>query len=833
VLRFAGDSTATGTIGDGTHQLGKLIVAGGTGKTVTVTGTGDIALVKVAGAGTLQFSDTINSGSGIGGVAIAYSADGTVKFNKASGGNLISTITNTSGAAAGTVLFANTSGTNSVTGDIGATGTGALAHVTLSGAGGTTSAAGSVYAPVNFTGDATFQMTGANKTLSGAVTTGTGGTGTVEFNGGAGTSTVTSDMGVSGTALKKVLISGATTVSTAGNVYAPVSITNDGGLTVAADKVVSGAITNDQLAASKGTVIFSGATTLSSDIGTSVASHDLKAVTFGGTTSLGNNVYAKTVSLGGGSGVTYTMTGSKTIGSAVAAGSTSLAAATTLDLGAYTLTQGGTSGSSFSAADTSAIKLTVGSSQATTGQIVLGGGTSKFANGGTITVTPTISGTVIHSGDKVALVSGGGAAPTVGTINVTGSGLISWTAAQGAVGTDRFSGNTTVNDVVLTATVANASTALSGISTGGGAAVNVLTAYTGSNAKLVGLSNALMNASTVDAKKGGEQLKADSTGASITAATGATSASLATVTGRSSQTLLASTNGTGISSGEALKGMGFWAQGFGSSGSQGTISGQAGYDAATGGVALGADAKVSDSVRVGIAGSWATTQVDNKVGAGGISGNGTSIDSYQGTLYATYMGKPWYVNGAFSGTVHNYDTTRKVAFGAFTDTVKGSHDGTQYTVKVDGGYPVAVGKAVVTPFAGVTYSNLNQDAYTETSANGAGLTINSVSFDSYKSQLGAKVSTTLEAYGRNFVPELRASWVHEFNNKAVDTTAAFAAGGSTFVTPGVKPGAEAAVIGVGATIVGKSNIALTANYDAELRDSFVGHTGSLQLRADF
>lgn len=68
---------------------------------------------------------------------------------------------------------------------------------------------------VNFTADGTLQM-GANRTLTGSITTGTTSTGSLKF---LGASTVTGDIGVNaGNVLKLVDIGSTSTVAFAGNV---------------------------------------------------------------------------------------------------------------------------------------------------------------------------------------------------------------------------------------------------------------------------------------------------------------------------------------------------------------------------------------------------------------------------------------------------------------------------------------------------------------------------------------------------------------------------------------------------------------------------------------
>ena len=76
------------------------------------------------------------------------------------------------------------------------------------------------------------------------------------------------------------------------------------------------------------------------------------------------------------------------------------------------------------------------------------------------------------------------------------------------------------------------------------------------------------------------------------------------------------------------------------------------------------------------------------------------------------------------------------------------------------------------------------------------------------------------------------SWGHQFYDDAVAITANVA-GGWQFVTPGVRPALNSALITSGVNWKTSNNMALTATYSGEIKDEYVGHGGLVQLRMGF
>ncbi|MBF0569921.1 MAG: hypothetical protein HQL18_04025, partial [Candidatus Omnitrophica bacterium] len=173
-LTVEGTSALSGQVGDNVNSLA-VVNAGYATKTATFNNVVYAQTMNVAGTGTINLN-----GAGTLGLAgaLVYQANGLV--NLADGRNIVGNVTNTSGSAAGTLELL---GTSTVTGTIGATGAGALSKVEGGAAGKTATLDGNVFATtVNVSGGGAIALTSGH-TITGAVTTTTGGTGTLTLLG--------------------------------------------------------------------------------------------------------------------------------------------------------------------------------------------------------------------------------------------------------------------------------------------------------------------------------------------------------------------------------------------------------------------------------------------------------------------------------------------------------------------------------------------------------------------------------------------------------------------------------------------------------------------------
>ena len=440
----------------------------------------------------------------------------------------------------------------------------------------------------------------------------------------------------------------------------------------------------------------------------------------------------------------------------------------------------------------------------------------------TFTIRPKIDGSTVHVGDEYTLTRGvldlGGVDVTkkltLTTVVDNTSPLVTWSAHA-------------VHDNALSITVDSIKSAatLTGVTQQSAGAIDALLS---GNLALGGTVQNLTTAAAV--VKAGEQLRPEANNASTQAAMSASNQVSSVIGMHQDQVRTASNGKSGVSTGEAAQGVGFWMQGFGFKGDQNQRGGVDGYSANTGGFVFGGDSAIGNGdLRIGAALAYGSTTID---GQGTTTANRTNIDSYQGNVYGSWNAGTWYVDAALGYGQHQYKTKRYVALAGAN--MSGNHDADQYSAKIGVGYPLAMGNVTLTPLAALSYVHLDQAGYSETDAtnSGAALTIGDTKTDSFRSGLGAKVSLPLSTGTVKTALEARAIWNHEFADTNQDIAARFASG-TSFTTNGVSQARDSANLGLGLSMNSANGQTLSVNYDADVRSSYFGQTASVKFRYDF
>jgi outer membrane autotransporter protein len=416
---------------------------------------------------------------------------------------------------------------------------------------------------------------------------------------------------------------------------------------------------------------------------------------------------------------------------------------------------------------------------------------SNDAAATTTTLAPQAVGITVKSGDwyKVATTytNAGTDLPTV-----TNTPLVTWTAAKSG------------NALVVGATAQTASQA--GLT---GNDANVVNGLLTSN-----LGGIVQNMTDVaDIKTAVQTLRPEISGATYLASAGVTDKVFGLVGSRLDEIHLASIAGrSGVATGDETRiadGTGVWMQAFGAKGSQDRRAGVDGYNTDAYGFAIGADQLIDDETRVGAVGSYGQSTVAEQ----GVNlGNRTSIDSYQGAIYASTLLRKLYLNATIGLGYHDYTGNRLV----LGSGVKGSHDAWQYSAKLDAGYPIKFSAVTLVPVASLAYSHLAENGYSE-AGNGA-LSYDSRDTDSFRTGLGAKALVPLLDSTVSAGLELRALWNHEFGDASIDTTARFVDGGASFTTNGISLERDSANLGASLRLFGVMDgvkQSLNVNYDAD------------------
>lgn len=236
----------------------------------------------------------------------------------------------------------------------------------------------------------------------------------------------------------------------------------------------------------------------------------------------------------------------------------------------------------------------------------------------------------------------------------------------------------------------------------------------------------------------------------------------------------------------------WWAKGFASQGRQDDVDNRSGYRSEALGLMLAHDIALNDNTRIGLGGAYANTTID-----GNNSTGRTKIDSYQLTAYVSHAPGPWFVQGAVTAGADQYKGSRNIAFTGINRTASADYSGQQYSGVVTAGRHFYVNQTIITPLASLQASRIRIESYTETGAGDANLRVSSQDYDFVQSTVGVKAERVIHANSGTFSPEVHFKWLHDFSSTTMQQDAAFAGGGASFRTQGIKQDREMFNVGAG------------------------------------
>jgi hypothetical protein len=288
----------------------------------------------------------------------------------------------------------------------------------------------------------------------------------------------------------------------------------------------------------------------------------------------------------------------------------------------------------------------------------------------------------------------------------------------------------------------------------------------------------------------------------------------------------------GMSAGDGVSANSMFMQAFGSITEQDSkIVGsghQPGFDTDSAGVALGIDSITDGGLVVGLSVSMANTDLEGK----GVGKSTNDIDTYSASLYMDKTGDAGYVEGSVTYGISENASSRVINSAGLDRTLKGEYNSQQVSVKVGGGLPYeAQNGAYVTPFASVTGTLIETDAYTETSSTANDALRLRVDQDDVNSIIG---SIGLKAHmdTGNGVPMISLALNNEFGDLKVKSSNTFQGGGTAFKTE-TNVEEMSATLGLGYTYT-NGNTDVSVGYEAEANnDDYLGHNGSVKLTSRF
>lgn len=268
-----------------------------------------------------------------------------------------------------------------------------------------------------------------------------------------------------------------------------------------------------------------------------------------------------------------------------------------------------------------------------------------------------------------------------------------------------------------------------------------------------------------------------------------------------------------------------WFTPLGGAASQNGNDGAPGYRASGGGFVAGLDAAVSSRMALGGLFSYGhqnirgdDPNVPNRLG----------LDSYQFGLYGAYSPRPGTeIDFLLDGALNQNRVNRSLSFVGSTVVADYLSATGHAGVAIKQSIPVSEGFSIL-PSLRLDYAQVRADAYNESGAGGLNLKVDSQLYRELMLSAGVKGSYRV-ADRTWFTAD--AAVGHNLFNDRVRISAAFAAGGDSFVTAAFSSSPWLYSAGVGLTSQRTDHLELSTRYGVQTSPSgFVNQTGSFTLK---
>ncbi len=268
---------------------------------------------------------------------------------------------------------------------------------------------------------------------------------------------------------------------------------------------------------------------------------------------------------------------------------------------------------------------------------------------------------------------------------------------------------------------------------------------------------------------------------------------------------------------------GAWIAGYGGWNDIDATGNTAAADNDYGGIVAGLDREFGQDWRLGVVGAYGHTDLSQSALA-----SSSDADSFSAGVYGSATHGQHYINfGGLAGW-HDIDSSRSVTIRRATQNLTASYDATSWQLFGETGYRIDRGDTTFQPFAGLSFLQLDTDGYSETGGSAALTAASSTETTTYTTlglRLGRQVTGEVRVYGM-------AGWRHAFGD--VDPTTTFTLAGSIpFTVTGAPIAEDALVVEAGFEVDVSDTLSLSAAYDGQFGDGSTANQVEGQLRLQF
>lgn len=271
-----------------------------------------------------------------------------------------------------------------------------------------------------------------------------------------------------------------------------------------------------------------------------------------------------------------------------------------------------------------------------------------------------------------------------------------------------------------------------------------------------------------------------------------------------------------------------WAQTFGGWSDYNGGSNSASVDATFGGIVSGVDIDV-DPWLLGAALGYTRSSADTDALA-----SSSDTDSLLAAVYAGTGFGPWNFRLGASYAYNQIDASRTIAYPGYSAQANADYDGSTKQLFGEVGYGFAVEKLALEPFAGLSYTRIDTDGFSETGAS-AGLTGESSSMGVGNSALGLRLATDVAlSNGMALQPHASAAWQYAFGDVTPEMQMAFlSAPAASFTVAGVPLARNTALVDLGADLQLSERVRFGLSYLGQFADGVTVNAVQANLRWQF
>jgi len=191
-----------------------------------------------------------------------------------------------------------------------------------------------------------------------------------------------------------------------------------------------------------------------------------------------------------------------------------------------------------------------------------------------------------------------------------------------------------------------------------------------------------------------------------------------------------------------------------------------------------------------------------------------------------------YIEGSLTIGMNENSTSRIVNTAGLDRTYKGDYDSYQASLNLSGGVPNDTGNGFVTPFGGVSATQIQTERYRETSSTAGDnlrLTVDQDDVTSIVGTVGVKYHNVLDNGG---IPMISLAINNEFGDNTIESNNTYQGGGTSFKTS-TDVEELSATLGLGYTFA-SDNTSLELSYEADANDDdYLSHYGSIKIVGKF